>query len=48
MDSGEATEFELSELSENFLEFIVHQETAALGESLDLDGVDLSAILNNL
>ncbi|MBQ7838611.1 MAG: histidine--tRNA ligase [Clostridia bacterium] len=48
MDSGESTEFELSELSENFLEFIVHQETAALGESLDLDGVDLSAILNNL
>ena len=48
MDSGEATEFELSELAENFMGFIVHQETAALGESLDLDGVDLSAILNNL
>lgn len=48
MDSGEATEMELSEIAENFMEFLVRQETAVLGETLggDLDGVDLSALLN--
>lgn len=48
MDSGEATEMELAEIAENFMEFLVRQETAALGETLggDLDGVDLSALLN--
>ena len=46
MDSGEATETELADLADNFMEFLVRQETAALGESLNLEGVDLSAILN--
>lgn len=48
MDSGEATEMQLADIAENFMEFMVRQETAALGESLggDLDGVDLSALLN--
>lgn len=47
MDSGENAEMELSEIAENFMEFMVRQETAALGESLGgLEGVDLSALLN--
>ena len=47
MDSGEATEVELADLAENFMEFLLRQETAALGESLGgLEGVDLSALLN--
>jgi len=47
MDSGEATETELAGIAENFMEFMLRQETAALGESLgDIDGVDLSALLN--
>ena len=46
MDSGEATETELADLAENFMEFLLRQETSALGESLGgLEGVDLSAIL---
>ena len=47
MDSGEASEMELADIAENFMEFMLRQETAALGESLgDLGGVDLSALLN--
>ncbi len=46
MNTGEATEAELADLGENFMEFLVRQATAALGESLNLDGVDLSGILN--
>ena len=46
MDSGEATEMDLADLADNFMEFLVRSETAALGESLDLEGVDLSALLN--
>ena len=47
MDSGEATEAELADLAENFMEFLLRQETAALGESLGgLEGVDLSALFN--
>ena len=47
MDSGEATEVELADLAENFMEFLLRQETAALGESLgDIEGVDLSALFN--
>lgn len=47
MDNGETAEMELSEIAENFMEFMLRQETAALGESLgDIDGVDLSALLN--
>ncbi len=47
MDSGEATETELAGLGENFMEFLLRQETSALGESLGgLEGVDLSALLN--
>ncbi len=47
MDSGEATETELADLAENFMEFIIRQETAVLGESLgDISDIDLSAILN--
>lgn len=49
MDSGELTEFDLSLIADDFMNFIVHRETAALGEALgeDFNGVDLSAILNN-
>ncbi len=47
MDSGEATEVKLADLAENFMEFLLRQETAALGESLGgLEGVDLSALFN--
>ena len=47
MDSGEATETDLADLGENFMEFLLRQETSALGESLGgLEGVDLSALLN--
>ena len=47
MDSGEATETELADLAENFMEFLLRQETSALGESLgDIEGVDLSALFN--
>ena len=47
MDSGEATEMVLADLAENFMEFLLRQETAVLGESLGgLEGVDLSALLN--
>ncbi len=50
MDSGESTEMVLADLAENFMEFILRQETAALGESLgdigDIDLSDFSAILN--
>ena len=48
MDSGESTEMELAEIADNFMAFLVRQETAALGESLNLDGVDLSAILGQI
>lgn len=48
MDTGESTEMELSEIADNFMEFLVRQETAALGESLDLEGIDLSAILGQI
>ena len=48
MDTGNTTEMQLSDLAENFMEFLVRDATAALGESLDLDGVDLSAILGNI
>ncbi len=48
MDSGEVTEMELAEMAEDFMGFLVRQETAALGESLDISGVDLSAILGQI
>lgn len=48
MDTGDSTEMEIAELAENFMEFLVRDATAALGESLDLEGVDLSAILGNI
>ncbi len=48
MDNGESTEMELAEIADTFMEFLVHAETAALGESLNLEGVDLSAILGSL
>ena len=48
MDNGNVTEMQLADLAENFLEFIVRDATAALGETLDLDGVDLSSILGNI
>ncbi|MBR3818796.1 MAG: histidine--tRNA ligase [Clostridia bacterium] len=46
MNTGEATETELADLGENFMEFLVREATAALGESLNLEGVDLSGLLN--
>ena len=46
MATGEAAETELADLGENFMEFLVREATAALGESLDLEGVDLSGLLN--
>lgn len=48
MDTGNTTEMLLADIAENFMEFLVRDATAALGESLDLDGVDLSAILGNI
>ena len=48
MDSGETTEMELAEMAEDFMGFLVRQETAVLGESLDLEGIDLSAILGQI
>ena len=46
MNTGEASETELADLGENFMEFLVREATAALGESLSLEGVDLSGLLN--
>ena len=46
MNTGEANETELADLGENFMEFLVREATAALGESLNLEGVDLSGLLN--
>lgn len=46
MNTGEAEEAELADLGENFMEFLVREATAALGESLNLEGVDLSGLLN--
>ena len=48
MDNGESTEMELAGIADNFMEFIVREETAALGESLNIEGVDLSAILGQI
>ncbi len=48
MDTGDSTEMELSAIAEDFMGFLVRQETAALGESLNLDGVDLSSILGQI
>ncbi len=48
MDNGETTEMELAEIADNFMEFLLRQETAALGESFDLGDVDLSAILGQI
>ena len=48
MDNGNVTEMQIADLGENFLEFLMRDATAALGETLDLDGVDLSAILGNI
>ena len=48
MDSGEVSEMELAEIAEDFMGFLVRQETAALGESLNLEGVDLSSILGQI
>ena len=48
MDSGESTEMELAEIADTFMEFLVRQETSALGESLNLEGIDLSAILGSI
>ena len=48
MATGETTEAGLDGFADSFMEFIIKEETAALNASLggDLDGVDLSAILN--
>ncbi len=47
MDSGEITEVELETLAEDFMQFLVQQETEALrltfGE--DIGDVDLTALL---
>ena len=48
MDNGEATEMELADIADNFMEFLLRQETAALGESLELGDIDLSAILGQI
>ena len=34
MDNGEVTEVELADLAEDFMEFLIRQQTAALQESL--------------
>lgn len=46
MATGEASDAELADLGENFMEFLVREATAALGETLNLEGVDLSGLLN--
>ncbi len=48
MATGETTEAGLDGFADSFMEFIIKEETAALNASLggELDGVDLSAILN--
>ena len=48
MDNGESTEMELADIADNFMEFLLRQETAALGESLELGDIDLSAILGQI
>ena len=50
MDSGETKELAVSDFADSFMEFMLREETAALGESLggELDGVDLSAILGDI
>lgn len=47
MDNGEVSETELENFAEDFMNFIVAQETEALRASLggDLDGIDLTALL---
>ena len=46
MATGEASDADLADLGENFMEFLVREATAALGETLNLEGVDLSGLLN--
>lgn len=46
MATGEVSDAELADLGENFMEFLVREATAALGETLNLEGVDLSGLLN--
>ena len=46
MNTGETAEAELADLGENFMEFLVREATAALGESLNLEGVDLSGLIS--
>ena len=48
MATGEASETELADLGENFMEFLVREATAALGESLNLEGVDLSSLFGQI
>ncbi len=43
MENGEKTEMVLSEIADNFMEFIIRQETAVLGDTIGGD-VDLSTI----
>ncbi len=47
MDNGETTERELADFAEDFMNFLVQQETEALRASFggDLDGIDLTALL---
>ena len=46
MDKGEVTEVELADLAENFMQFLIKQETDALRLSFgeDMGDVDLSAL----
>ncbi|MBQ2904640.1 MAG: histidine--tRNA ligase [Clostridia bacterium] len=49
MESGESTEMELERIADDFMEFLIRQETAALGESLSLvENIDLSGILGQI
>ena len=46
MSSGEETEMPLDTLADDFMGFMVHRETAALGESLgDLGNIDIASLL---
>lgn len=46
MTSGESFDMKLDELADEFMNFMLRRETAALGESIgDLGGVDLTALL---
>ncbi len=43
MENGEKTEMEIADIADNFMEFLIRQETSSLGEAIGSD-VDLSTL----